>query len=160
MSHHYTHDRALALCEVTMRKTLFLPICAAVALTLGAVSPVSARSAFDDLVLPEQFYYRLAKCETNSNVNHSARSYTGMFGIYRRTWQRWSNSSSAKGKSARHQAKVVDKIAWHGHTEPDGEYVWPVGPWGWGAVKANCMNLQRFICKSKHPKVLRWKRRC
>lgn len=147
-----------------MRNRLLLCIatavcCAAVTVPASSVH-ADPRTGFDGLVMPEQFYYRLARCETNSNVNHSTRSYTGMFGIYRGTWKRWSNSSSAKGKTPREQAKVVDAIAWLGHTEPDGEFVWPVGPWGWGVVKSNCMGLQRFICKSKHPKVLRWKRGC
>ncbi len=58
-----------------------------------------------------RFYRRLAQCETGGNVNHSTKSYTGMFGIARGTWQRWSNRSSAAGLTALEQALVVDNIA-------------------------------------------------
>ena len=112
-----------------------------------------------DLVMDWRFYRRLSQCETGSDVNHSTKTYTGMFGIARGTWQRWSNRSSAKGLTAIQQAHVVDNIAWEGH-HTNGVYKWPVGPWGWGAVKANCMGLQDLICKAKHPKVQRWKRNC
>lgn len=105
------------------------------------------------------FYRRLAQCETGSNVNHSTRSYTGMFGIYRRTWKAYSHHSSARGMTALQQARVVDNIAFLGHTER-GRFQHPVGLWGWGAVKQNCMQLQSFICKSKHPLVQKQKRNC
>ena len=110
-------------------------------------------------ILPDQYYHSLARCETGRNWSHSTRSYTGGLGIYRGTWRRWSNSSSAKGKTARYQVKVADKIAFLGHTEPDGEFVWPVGPWGWGCVKHSA-NLQGFICRSQHKVVKKWKRNC
>lgn len=139
-----------------MRKRI---LTATIIASLLAPAGASAKNYGDELVMPWRFYRRLAKCETNLNISHSTRSYTGMYGIYRGTWQRWSNSSSAKGKTALEQAKVVDKIAWLGHTE-NGKYKWPVGPFGWGAIKANCMGLQGFICRSNHPKVQRWKRGC
>jgi hypothetical protein len=115
-------------------------------------------SAYDG-VLPDRYYDLLARCETGHNWKHSTRSYTGGLGIYRGTWRRWSNSSSAKGKTPQYQVKVADKIAFLGHTEPDGEFVWAVGPWGWGCVK-NSAKLQGFICQSRHKAVQRWKRRC
>lgn len=123
--------------------------------------PTTKASAYgEELVMPWAFYKRLAQCETGGDVNHSTRSYTGMFGIYRRTWKYYSNRSSAKGLTALEQARVVDNIAFMGHTE-NGEYRWPVGPWGWGAIKRqNCMGLQNLICKSKHKAVQRWKRNC
>ena len=141
-----------------MRKRILI-----VCLTAGFLFPatsVSADKYGDELVMGWRFYRSLAKCETALTVNHSTRSYTGMYGIYRGTWQRWSNSSSAKGKTPLEQARVVDNIAWLGHTLPDGTYRWPAGPWGWGAIRANCMGLQGFICRSTHPKVQRWKRGC
>lgn len=145
-----------------MKTKLSTRICATGILVASLSIPSTARaeSPFDGLVMPRKFYINLARCETGNNPAHSSRSYTGMFGIYRGTYQRWSNASSAKRHTPRQQAKVVDKIAWLGHTEPDGEFVWPVGPWGWGAIKANCLDLRDFICKSKHRKVLRWKRGC
>lgn len=139
-----------------MRKRI---LTTAVFISLLFPAAASGKGYGEELVMEWRFYRRLALCETNLNVNHSTRSYTGMYGIYRGTWQRWSNSSSAKGKTPLEQARVVDNIAWLGHTE-NGEYKWPVGPWGWGAIKANCMGLQGFICRSDHPKVQRWKRGC
>ena len=106
-----------------------------------------------------RFYRRLAMCETGAKVNHSTKSYTGMFGIARGTWQAWSNRSSAAGLTALQQAHVVDNIAFEGHWS-GGVYKHPVGPWGWGVVKSNCRGLQQLLCQSKHPLVQRWKRNC
>lgn len=110
-------------------------------------------------ILPDAYYDKLAQCETGGNWQHSTRSYTGGLGIHRRTFQRWSNHSSAKGMTPRRQVRVADAIAFRGHTEPNGEYVWRVGVWGWGCVKRE-KHLQAFICASKHKLVQRWKRYC
>lgn len=112
-----------------------------------------------DGILPDRYYDLLATCETGRDWNHSTRSYTGGLGIYRGTWKRWSDSSSAKGKTPQYQVAVADKIAFLGHTEPNGEFVWAVGPYGWGCVK-DSETLQGFICRSKHKVVQRWKRYC
>ena len=132
-----------------------------------ALTPVTAKAQTDDShskyhgVLPDKYYDFLARCETSGDWNHSTKTYTSGLGINRRTFQRWSNHTSAKGMTPRQQVKVADAIAFLGHTEPDGEYVWPVGPYGWSVIKyQNCMNLRQFICRSKHPKVQRWKRYC
>jgi hypothetical protein len=138
----------------------------AIALITATVtaSPASAAAQRDTFskykgVLPDQYYDGLARCETNSNWNHSTRSYTGGLGIYRGTWQRWSDSSSAKGKTPKQQVKVADAIAFKSHINPDGSKVWRVGPWGWGCLKGQ-KSLQAFICKSRHTLVARWKRGC
>ncbi len=131
----------------------------AAAFTLALITPAPAKAYGEELVMSWQFYRRLAQCETGSNVNHSTRSYTGMFGIYRRTWQAYSNHSSARGMTALQQARVVDNIAFNGHTER-GRFQHPVGLWGWGAIKQNCMQLQSYICKSRHPLVQKQKREC
>ena len=110
-------------------------------------------------VLPDAYYDGLARCETGGNWKHSTRSYTGGLGIYRGTWQRWSDSSSAKGKSPAQQVKVADAIAFKSHINPDGTKVWRVGPWGWGCLKGQ-KSLQAYICKSRHKDVARWKRGC
>jgi hypothetical protein len=110
-------------------------------------------------VLPDQYYDALARCETGGNWQHSTRSYTGGLGIYRGTWKRWSDSSSAKGKTPAQQVKVADAIAFKSHINPDGTKVWRVGPWGWGCVKGQ-KSLQAFICKSRHKDVARWRRGC
>ena len=111
-----------------------------------------------DGILPDRYYDLLSICETGQDWNHSTRSYTGGLGIARGTWQRWSNSSSAKGKTPQYQVKVADKIAFLGHNER-GEWVFPVGPYGWGCVK-HSETLQGFICRSKDKVVKRWKRYC
>ena len=110
-------------------------------------------------VLPDAYYDGLARCETGGNWKHSTRSYTGGLGIYRGTWQRWSDSSSAKGKTPAQQVKVADAIAFKSHINPDGTKVWRVGPWGWGCLKGQ-KSLQAFICQSRHMLVARWKRGC
>ena len=124
-------------------------------------SAAAQRDTFDKYngVLPDQFYDALARCETGGNWQHSTRSYTGGLGIYRGTWQRWSDSSSAKGKTPAQQVKVADAIAFKSHINPDGTKVWRVGPWGWGCVKGQ-KSLQAFICQSRHRDVARWKRGC
>jgi len=133
---------------------------------MSVPSNVQARGVFHGLVMPSGFYKTLARCETGTRADgtlrwdHQSRSYTGGFGIARGTWQRWSNTSSARNQTPRYQAEVVDNIAFNGFTESDGSFVWPVGPWGWGAIRHGCMGLDRMICNSKHPKVQKWKGRC
>jgi hypothetical protein len=141
-----------------MRK--IIPIIAIVA-TLAIPTTTQAKSYGDELVMPWRWYKRLAQCETDSRWHTSTRNYTSGYGIAKGTWRRYSNSSNADRYTPLEQARIVDRIAWLGHTEPNGEYVWPVGPYGWAVVKyQNCMNLQQFICRSTHPKVKRWKRYC
>lgn len=145
------------------------------ALTLAAVTvpagplqaePVPVKSVFHGLVMPVGFYKSLAQCETGKNRDgsynwdHHTRTYTSAFGIHKGTWRRWSNSSDARRYSPREQAIVADRIAWRGFLEDTGEFVYPVGPWGWGAIKANCMGLKSMVCRSRHPLVQKWKYRC
>jgi hypothetical protein len=131
---------------------------------LSIPSPVSAAAQHDTNdkyhgILPDAYYLGLARCESGNNVNHSTRSYTGMFGIYRPTFRHWSDHSSAKGMTAQQQVKVADAIAFKGHTNPDGSFNPPTGPWGWGCLKGQ-KSLQGFICKSRHRDVARWRRNC
>ena len=129
--------------------------------TATPATAAAQRDTFDKYhgVLPDQYYDALARCETGGNWQHSTRSYTGGLGIYRGTWKRWSDSSSAKGKTPAQQVKVADAIAFKSHINPDGTKVWRVGPWGWGCVKGQ-KSLQAFICKSRHKDVARWRRGC
>lgn len=125
---------------------------------------VHASSIVDDFgglaVHDHRFYNRLAKCETNRTWKHSTKSYTGGFGLYRRTAWRWSGMTDISHLTPRRQAEIVDRLAFTGWTNPKtGEYVWPVGPWGFGTVKHDCMGLQRFICKSPNKAVKRWCRK-
>lgn len=129
--------------------------------TASPATAAAQRDTFDKYngVLPDQYYDALARCESGGNWKHSTRSYTGGLGIYRGTWQRWSDSTSAKGKTPAQQVKVADAIAFKSHINPDGTKVWRVGPWGWGCVKGQ-KSLQAYICKSRHKDVARWRHGC
>ena len=129
---------------------------------LSIATPVSAAAdphGKYDGILPDAYYDGMALCESGGDWNHSTKSYTGGLGINRGTFQRWSNHTSAKGMTPRQQVRVADAIAFRGHTEPNGEFVWRVGPWGWGCLKLR-KSLQTYICKSRHPLVSKWKRNC
>ena len=106
--------------------------------------------------MKDDYYLALARCETGNNVNHSTKSYTGMYGIHRQTFARWSNYNSAKGLTPRQQTKVADAIAFLGHTQRDGVHIWRVGPFGWGAVRNGCGKMLQMLCAAKHPKVIRY----
>jgi len=149
-----------------MRKSILITIILSLSIpsTILSEAPVSASKTpkeIEALVMPWRFYLRVARCETNSRWHTSTRNYTSGYGIALGTWRRYSNSSNADRYTPVEQARIVDRIAWLGHTEPSGEYIYPVGPYGWSVIKSqNCMNLQQFICRSSHPKVQRWKRYC
>ena len=149
-----------------MRKSILITIILSLSIpsTILSEAPVSASKTpkeIEALVMPWRFYLRVARCETNSRWHTSTRNYTSGYGIALGTWRRYSNSSNADRYTPVEQARIVDRIAWLGHTEPSGEYIYPVGPYGWSVIKSqNCMNLQQFICRSPHPKVQRWKRYC
>jgi len=157
----HANDRPQANRHRIARRSLALFICLAIQ---GLIVAAPAQASNKDHriyrgILPDAYYQGLARCETGGNWNHSTRSYTGGLGIYRGTFKRWSNHSSAKGMTPRQQVKVADAIAFRGHTDPDGTHVWRVGPWGWGCLK-NSPRLQAFICRSGHPLVRKWKRNC
>jgi len=149
-----------------MRKRILITIILSLSIpsTILSEAPVSASKTpkeIEALVMPWRFYKRLAQCETDSRWHTSTRNYTSGYGIALGSWRRYSNSSNADRYTPIQQARIVDRIAWLGFTNDSGEYVWPSGPYGWAVIKyQNCMNLQQFICRSKHPKVQRWKRYC
>ena len=127
------------------------------AIAFSSILPTEAKAEglFAERILAPHFYHRLAKCETGSNWKHETKSYTSGFGIARGVWQRFSNSSTASRYTPEQQAIVVDRIMFLGFQGKP-----PVGAYGFGTVKKNCMNLQRFICKSKRAEVARFKRGC
>ncbi len=148
-----------------MRTRILITIIAlSIPSTILLEAPVSASKTpkeIDALVMPWRFYKRLAKCETDSRWYTSTRNYTSGYGIAKGTWRRYSNSSNADRYTPVQQARIVDRIAWLGFTNDSGEYVYPVGPYGWAVIKyQNCMGLQGFICRSPDPKVQRTKRYC
>ena len=149
-----------------MRKSILITIILSLSIpsTILSEAPVSASKTpkeIEALVMPWRFYKRLAQCETDSRWHTSTRNYTSGYGIAKGTWRRYSNSSNADRYTPIQQARIVDRIAWLGFTNDSGEYVNPVGPYGWAVIKyQNCMGLQGFICRSPHPKVQRTKRYC
>lgn len=110
-------------------------------------------------ILPDAYYDGLAMCETSRNWKHSTRSFTGGLGIARGTAHRWSGHRNLAKFSPRKQVQIADRIAFRSWRNKRGEYVWRVGPWGWGCLHIR-PKLQRYICASNHKLVIRWKRGC
>jgi hypothetical protein len=133
----------------------------------ASAKPVEESKEPKALVMPWRFYARIAQCETGRDKNgkidwhYKSRTYITGFGMTRQTFHRWSGKKTTKGMTHIDMAKIVDRVAFLGWTNPKGEYVWPVGPYGWAVIKyQNCMGLQKIVCDSRHPKVQRWKRYC
>ena len=153
-----THGGRLQKLRELIKKLMALTLITVLSVPAHASAAADPHGKYDG-VLPDAYYDGMALCETNSDWSHSTKTYTGGLGFNRRSFQRWSNHSSAKGMTPRQQVRVADALAFRGHTEPSGEFVWPVGPWGWGCLKQR-KSLQAFICKSRHKDVQRWKRNC
>lgn len=103
-------------------------------------------------IMADAYYDGLAQCETGGNWAHSTRSYTGGLGLFRPTARRWSGKRDVAGLTPRQQVRIADRIAFSGWTNRAGEYVWPVGPFGWGCVKKT-PRLLAYLCQSKHKRV-------
>lgn len=132
----------------------------AVTATIAALGPVSPADASWNHPLPKDWYEGLARCETGLNVKHRTRTYVTAFGMTRHAFNLYADThpSRAHTLTFAQQARVVDRLAWFGHTE-NGRKQWPVGPWGWGCLK-NSPKLRMVLCRSTHPKVQKWKRGC
>lgn len=124
----------------------------------SAAAPANAKEDWNH-PMPKAWYVKLAQCETGNNTRHSTRSYVTAFGIYRRTWDNWNHTPNRKAHllTFAQQARGVDRIAYHGHTE-GGRYRHPVSLYGWGAIKNNCNGLNDDLCKSRHPLVVKIRR--
>lgn len=110
-------------------------------------------------IMPDAYYDTIAQCETGTNWQHSTHSYTGGLGIYRGTAQRWSGRRNLAQLTPRQQIRIADRIAFSGWTNPAGEYVWPVGPFGWGTVRHGCGHTLQYLCQSHHRRVQRYRAR-
>lgn len=117
--------------------------------------------------MDKYWYQDLARCETGFNLKHETLSYVSAFGIHRQTWRTWNHIPPSKAKTLTfgQQAQAVDRIAFKGkkQTNADGSKTivkYPVGPWGWGAIRNNCSNLATRLCKSKSALVKPWLKRC
>jgi hypothetical protein len=128
---------------------------------LGTATPVSAHTALDMSrtkyggLLPDQYYDDVAQCETDTKLGkpYGTLSYTSPLGINRGTAHRWSGKRNLNSLTAAQVVNVADRIAFLGWTNKKGEYVWPVGPFGWGVVRSGCMRTLAHLCKSKVKKV-------
>ncbi len=113
-------------------------------------------------IMPDAFYDQLGRCETggkNGNLEHSTRSYTGFAGVYRQTAWRWSGKRDLTSLSRREQIRVVDRIAFAGWERPGHPKVWPVGPFGWGAIRSGCAQLLEYLCHATHKRVQKYRAR-
>lgn len=130
-------------------------------------APVSAHSPLDMSrdkyagVLPDQWYDDVARCETNTKLGqpYGTRTYTSPLGINRGTAHRWSGKRNLNSLSPAQIVNVADRIAFLGWTNKSGEYVWPVGPFGWGVVRSGCMHTLAHLCKSTVKKVQKYRSR-
>lgn len=112
-------------------------------------------------VLGDDYYDDVARCETNTKLGepYGTKSYTSPLGINRGTAHRWSGKRNLNGLTAREVVKIADRIAFLGWTNPAGEYVYPVGPYGWAVVRSGCGNTLEHICKSKKKSVQKYRAR-
>lgn len=115
-------------------------------------------------ILPDAYYDQVSRCETA--LPHGApfkngrfSNYTSSMGVYKRTALRWSGRTNLNTLNARQLTRVADRIAFAGWTNRAGEYVWPVGPFGWATVRHGCGDTLWYICHSTHPKVQKWRAR-
>jgi hypothetical protein len=112
-------------------------------------------------VLPDKYYDQVSRCETNTKLGepYGTKSYTSPMGINRGTAHRWSGKRNLNGLTAQEVVKIADRIAFLGWTNPAGEYVYPVGPYGWAVVRSGCGQTLEYICKSKKKSVQKYRAR-
>lgn len=138
------HPRTVLAILAIMTTTSATPVQAA---------PLDLSRAKYGAIMADAYYDSLARCETAGNWQHSTRTYTGGLGIHRGTAHRWSGRRNLANLTPRQQVRIADRIAFSGWTNRAGEYVWPVGPFGWGAIRNGCGPMLRYLCQSRHPRV-------
>ena len=130
-------------------------------------TPVKAHDGLDmsrkkyGAIMADAYYDLIAELETgitDTNWNYSTQTYTSALGINRATAYQWSGRRSLANMTPRQVVRIADRIAFSGWTNTHGEYVYPVGPFGWGTVR-HSPTLLRYLCKSTHPRVQRWRAR-
>lgn len=112
-------------------------------------------------IMPDAYYDQIARCETGLRLDqqYGSRTYTSPLGIHRGTAKRWSGHSNLDGMTPRQLVRIADRIAFSGWTNRAGEYVYPVGPFGWGTVRHGCGQTLQYLCKSTHKRVQKWRAR-
>lgn len=113
-------------------------------------------------VMPDAYYDALGRCETGSkrgDLKHSTLNYTGAYGLARGTAWRWSGHRDVTKFNRKKQIEIADRIAFKGWTNKAGRRVYPVGPFGWGAVTMGCQKLLVYLCHENHRLVQKYRRR-
>ncbi|MEJ5256138.1 MAG: transglycosylase family protein [Acidimicrobiales bacterium] len=88
-------------------------------------------------VPPDEYWDRMAYCETGGNWKMTGSRYSGGVGFYNGTWDAWGGREFAPlaGQATREQQIIVaNRVATQGYHGPRG-YVAPVGYSGWGCTK-------------------------
>ena len=106
-------------------------------------------------IMADAYYDQISKCETGLPLGapYNSKSYTSSLGIHKGTAQRWSGRRNLNGLTPRQLVRIADRIAFSGWTNHAGEYVYPVGPFGWGTVRHGCGQTLRYLCQSRHKRV-------
>ena len=112
-------------------------------------------------IMPDAYYDQIAQCETGLTLDkpYGSRTYTSPLGVHRQTAYRWSGRRDLAGLTPRQLVRIADRIAFAGWTNHAGEYVYPVGPFGWGTVRHGCGHTLQYLCQSHHRRVQRWRAR-
>lgn len=115
-------------------------------------------------IMPDAYYEQISRCETGLTMGapyreHRYSSYTSSMGIHKQTALRWSGKRNLNHLTARQLTRVADRIAFAGWTNHAGEYVWPVGPFGWSTVRRGCGQTLGYLCKSGHKRVQKYRAR-
>ncbi len=88
-------------------------------------------------VPPDEYWDRMAYCETGGNWGMTGSRYSGGLGFYNGTWDAWGGREFAPlaGQATREQQIIVaNRVATQGYHGPRG-YVAPVGYSGWGCAR-------------------------
>lgn len=116
-------------------------------------------------IMPDAYYEQISICETGLPLGSPFKAgdkhsnYTSSMGIHKRTALRWSGSTNLNRLTARQLTRVADRIAFAGWTNRAGEYVWPVGPFGWSTVRNGCGNTLHYLCHATHKRVQKYRAR-
>jgi membrane protein involved in colicin uptake len=105
---------------------------------LAAAEAATAALRQSQVGVPADDYWdRMAYCETGGNWGMTGSRYSGGVGFYNGTWDAWGGREFANlaGHATREQQIIVaNRVATQGYQGPRG-YVAPVGYSGWGCVK-------------------------
>jgi multidrug efflux pump subunit AcrA (membrane-fusion protein) len=102
-----------------------------------AAAATEAQRAEQVGVPADEYWDRMAYCETGGDWGMTGSRYSGGVGFYNGTWDAWGGREFAQlaGQATREQQIIVaNRVATQGYQGPRG-FVDPVGYSGWGCVK-------------------------